>query len=179
MSAEHKWSEEWKEAARELFGSKDKRTVDEALASVQMPTAKKATSTDTEEAKEYTGTSALVAVKEDETAWQKVSARFREAPIIQGILDAAKKAARTEAGKKVSERAKFAKDKIGDAREEALEFWETSQNPYVRSCVPPGLRMCALTACDLVYSVGSTGFLRFTMVSSVKRQWESQSSTSS
>lgn len=86
-------------------------------------------SEDGEEADEYTGPSALVAVKEDESAWQKISARFRETPIITGIMEAAKKAARTEAGKKVGEKAKLAKDKIGDAREEVLEIWETSQNP--------------------------------------------------
>lgn len=127
-----KWRDEWKDAARELFGGKEKRSVDEALSSVKTPTYSKPASTESsEDEPEYTGSSALVAVKEDETAWQRVSARFREAPIIQGILDAAKQAARTEAGKKVGEKAKLAKDKIGDAREDVLEFWETSQNPYV------------------------------------------------
>lgn len=125
-----KWREEWRDAARELFGTKEKRSVDEALSSVKTPTyTKPAASGSDEEMPEYTGSSALVSVKEDESAWQKVSARFREAPIIQGILDAAKKAARTEAGKTVGEKAKLAKDKIGDAREDVLEFWETSQNP--------------------------------------------------
>lgn len=126
-----KWREEWKDAARELFGGKEKRSVDEALSSVKTQAhAKPASSASTDgEAAEYTGSSALVAVKEDESAWQRVSARFREAPIIQGILDAAKKAARTDAGKMVGEKAKLAKDKIGDAREDVLEFWETSQNP--------------------------------------------------
>ncbi|TYZ67394.1 hypothetical protein PybrP1_010938 [[Pythium] brassicae (nom. inval.)] len=128
-----KWREEWKDAARELFGTKEKRSVDEALSSVKAQThAKPATAARSgEEASEYTGSSALVAVKEDASAWQRVSARFREAPIIQGILDAAKKAARTDAGKMVGEKAKQAKDKIGDAREDVLEFWETSQNPWV------------------------------------------------
>uniref|UniRef100_K3XAG0 Tim44-like domain-containing protein n=1 Tax=Globisporangium ultimum (strain ATCC 200006 / CBS 805.95 / DAOM BR144) TaxID=431595 RepID=K3XAG0_GLOUD len=127
-----KWRDEWKDAARELFGTKEKRSVDDALSSVKTPTYSKPASTEsTDEAPEYTGSSALVAVKEDETAWQRVSARFREAPIIQGILDAAKQAARTEAGRKVGEKAKLAKDKIGDAREDVLEFWETSQNPWV------------------------------------------------
>lgn len=124
-----KWREEWRDAARELFGTKEKRSVDEALSSVKTPTYSKPAASDSDEVPEYTGSSALVSVKEDESAWQKVSARFREAPIIQGILDAAKKAARTEAGKKVGETAKQAKDKIGDAREDVLEFWETSQNP--------------------------------------------------
>ncbi|DBA01660.1 TPA: hypothetical protein N0F65_010311, partial [Lagenidium giganteum] len=123
---------EWQEAARELFGSKEKQSVDDALSSVRTPSvAKPKKSVDDEEAAEYTGPSALVAVKEDVSAWEKIGARFREAPIIQGILDAAKKAARTDAGRKVGEKAKFAKDKIGDAREDVLEFWETSQNPWV------------------------------------------------
>jgi archaellum component FlaD/FlaE len=131
VSANHQWNDEWKEAARELFGSKEKRTVDEALTAVRTPSMKPTTApAEGEEPTEYTGTSALVAVKEEESAWQKVSARFREAPIIQGILDAAKQAARTEAGKKVGAKAKQARDKIGDAKEEVLEIWETSQNPY-------------------------------------------------
>ncbi|GLE03713.1 hypothetical protein PINS_up012615 [Pythium insidiosum] len=126
------WKDEWRAAAKELFGSVDVKTVDEALTSVRTPTVAKQTPTDgDEEQPEYTGTSALVAVKEDETAWQKVSARFREAPIIQGILDAAKRAARTDAGRTVSEKAKQARDKVSDAREDVLEFWETSQNPWV------------------------------------------------
>lgn len=129
-----KWKDEWRDAAKELFGGPEVSSVDEALSSVRTPSMPKPkTPVDGEEEEEsaYTGSSALVAVKEDETAWQKVSARFREAPIIQGILDAAKQAARTEAGKKVSETASKAKNKIGDAKEDVLEFWETSQNPYV------------------------------------------------
>ena len=59
------------------------------------------------------------------------SARFREAPIIQGILNAAKQAAKTDAGKKVHQTTKQVKDKISDAQEEVLEVWETSQNPWV------------------------------------------------
>lgn len=115
-----------------MFGTKQKGSVDEALASVKTPTMTMTQKpVDGEDVEEYTGPSALVSVKEEESAWQKVSARFREAPIITSILDAAKKAARTEAGKKVGEKAKLAKDKIGDAKEEVLEIWETSQNPYV------------------------------------------------
>jgi import inner membrane translocase subunit TIM44 len=125
--------DEWKEAARELFGKREKQTVDEALASVRTPSMHKPKKSEDgdEEAEEYTGTSALVAVKEEESAWQKVSARFREAPIIQGILDAAKQAAKTEAGKKVQQTTKQVKDKLNDAQEEVLEVWETSQNPWV------------------------------------------------
>ncbi|GMF27028.1 unnamed protein product [Phytophthora lilii] len=128
--------DEWKEAAHELFGKKEKQTVDEALASVRTPSMQKPKKSedDDEEPTEYTGTSALVAVKEEESAWQRVSARFREAPIIQGILDAAKQAAKTEAGKKVQQTTKQVKDKISDAQEEVLEVWETSQNPYVVVC---------------------------------------------
>ena len=98
------WREEWRDAARELFGTKEKQSVDEALSSVRTPKMTQPVKKSDEEGEpEYTGTSALVAVKEDESAWQKISARFREAPIIQGILDAAKQAAKTEAGKKAAE----------------------------------------------------------------------------
>ncbi|KAG6948796.1 hypothetical protein JG688_00014947 [Phytophthora aleatoria] len=125
--------DEWKEAAQELFGKREKQTVDEALASVRTPSMQKPKKSEgeDEEPTEYTGTSALVAVKEEESAWQRVSARFRDAPIIQGILDAAKQAAKTEAGKKVQQTTKQVKDKISDAQEEVLEVWETSQNPWV------------------------------------------------
>ncbi|KAL4155371.1 hypothetical protein PRNP1_007481 [Phytophthora ramorum] len=125
--------DEWKEAAQELIGKKERQTVDEALASVRTPSMQtpKKSEGDEKEAAEYTGTSALVAVKEEESAWQRVSARFREAPIIQGILDAAKQAAKTEAGKKVQKTTKQVKDKFSDAQEEVLEVWETSQNPWV------------------------------------------------
>ncbi|KAG2512379.1 hypothetical protein JM16_008102 [Phytophthora kernoviae] len=128
-----KLRDEWKEAAQELFGKKEKQTVDEALASVRTPSMQKPKKSEEDEAEaaEYTGTSALVAVKEEESAWQRVSARFREAPIIQGILDAAKQASKTEAGQKVQQTTKQVKDKFGDAREEVLEVWETSQNPWV------------------------------------------------
>ncbi|KAG1693382.1 hypothetical protein DVH05_023468 [Phytophthora capsici] len=128
-----KLRDEWKEAAQELFGKREKQTVDEALASVRTPSMQKPTKSEDDEEgpTEYTGTSALVAVKEEESAWQRVSARFREAPIIQGILDAAKQAAKTEAGKKVQQTTKQVKDKISDAQEEVLEVWETSQNPWV------------------------------------------------
>ncbi|KAE9050702.1 hypothetical protein PR003_g1428 [Phytophthora rubi] len=128
-----KLRDEWKEAAQELFGKREKQTVDEALASVRTPSMQKPKKSEDgdEEKPEYTGTSALVAVKEEESAWQRVSARFREAPIIQGILDAAKQAAKTEAGKKVQQTTKQVKDKISDAQEEVLEVWETSQNPWV------------------------------------------------
>uniref|UniRef100_M4C3A1 Tim44-like domain-containing protein n=1 Tax=Hyaloperonospora arabidopsidis (strain Emoy2) TaxID=559515 RepID=M4C3A1_HYAAE len=128
-----KLCDEWKEAAQELFGKKEKQTVDEALASVRTPSTQrtKKAENDGEGSPVYTGTSALVAVKESDSAWQRVSARFREAPIIKGILDAAKQAAKTDAGKRVQQTTKRVKDKLNDAQEEVLEVWETSQNPWV------------------------------------------------
>ncbi|CEG49365.1 Mitochondrial import inner membrane translocase, subunit TIM44 [Plasmopara halstedii] len=131
-----RWPElrdEWKEAAQNLFGKRENQTIDEALASVRTPLmkTKKKTTSDVEEMSKYTGTSALVTVKDDESAWQRVSARFREAPIIKSILNAAKQAAQTETGKKVQQKTKQVKDKLSDAQEEVLEVWETSQNPWV------------------------------------------------
>lgn len=168
--------DEWKDAAAELFGTKQKGTVDEALASVKTPTmTMKQKSEDGEEAEEYTGPSALVAVKEDESAWQKISARFRETPIITGIMEAAKKAARTEAGKKVGEKAKLAKDKIGDATEEVLEIWETSQNPYVNTLI---LAMTLHSGFDtLEFADGYTDYRPFTMAFLARRLWPWLSST--
>ncbi|TDH68717.1 hypothetical protein CCR75_009176 [Bremia lactucae] len=123
--------DEWMEAVHELFGKRDEKTVDEALASVRTPSMQKPNKKSGGDKEQYKGTSALVAVKGEESAWQRVSARFREAPIIQGILDAAKQAVKTEAGKKVWQTTKQVKDKISDAQEEVLEVWETSQNPWV------------------------------------------------
>nr|CCA26040.1 Mitochondrial Protein Translocase (MPT) Family puta [Albugo laibachii Nc14] len=125
------FQEEWKEAVKEVFGAKEKRSIDEALSSTKRQPYSSPAKTKKDGEEEYTGTSALVVVKEQDTAWQKISARFREAPIIQSILDAAKKAARTEAGRNVGTKAKKAREKLDDAREEVLEFWETSQNPWI------------------------------------------------
>lgn len=77
------------------------------------------------------GTTALVFVKAEAGTWEKLTQRLRETPIIQGVLEAAAAAAETDAGQAARKRAKEAKRTIGDKQEEAAEFWETSQNPWV------------------------------------------------
>lgn len=72
-----------------------------------------------------------MAVKATASAWEKIAAQLRDTPIIQGIMDAAKEAARTKTGQRVGQGAKYAKNRIGDAGEDVREFWETSQNPWV------------------------------------------------
>ena len=58
---------------------------------------------------------------------EKIAEQLQDTPIIQGILGQAKKAAKSDVGKK----AKEAQNKINDTADEAHEFWETSQNPWV------------------------------------------------
>ncbi|CAK4639052.1 hypothetical protein LEN26_005674 [Aphanomyces euteiches] len=116
----------------EVFGMNKKKSIEETLTS---SLADKRTKTETpkedEEAAPYTGTTAMVVVKGEQTPWERVAARLRETPIIQGLLDAANKAAKTEAGKVLGSTAKKARDKVGDATEDVREYWETSQNPWV------------------------------------------------
>lgn len=132
-----RFKESFREASQELFGSSKNKDIESTLSFRTTDSKTKETPDETDKAKEYTGPSALVAVKEQENAWDRIGARLKEAPIIQGILDAARQAADTRAGQKLGQGAKMAKDKIGDATEDAREFWETSQNPYVyKNCAP-------------------------------------------
>ncbi|RHY06916.1 hypothetical protein DYB37_000758 [Aphanomyces astaci] len=125
-----------KETLYEVFGWNKKKSVEETLTSSLADTrAPKETSSDDDDeaaaTPEYTGTTAMVVVKGEQTAWERVASRLRETPIIQGLLDAANQAAKTEAGKVLGSTAKKARDKVGDATEDVREYWETSQNPWV------------------------------------------------
>ena len=67
-----KWRKEWQQAVKDLMGADQVHSVDDALSSVQTPSmSTKKTATKGEEEEEeapYTGTSALVAVKPDDSA---------------------------------------------------------------------------------------------------------------
>ncbi|RHY31317.1 hypothetical protein DYB32_003598 [Aphanomyces invadans] len=116
----------------EVFGMNKKKSVEETLtSSLADKRTVKDTPADDEPVAEYTGTTAMVVVKGEQTAWERVASRLRETPIIQGLLDAANQAAKTEAGKVLGSTAKKARDKVGDATEDVREYWETSQNPWV------------------------------------------------
>lgn len=84
-----------------------------------------------EEEEKYTGGQAIVLVKEGKSAWESMKERLSDSPLIKEILKNSKKygqqAAGTDIGKKATEAATQAKEKLEDAR----EFWETSQNPLV------------------------------------------------
>ncbi|KDO32816.1 hypothetical protein SPRG_02509 [Saprolegnia parasitica CBS 223.65] len=112
---------------------RQKKSVEETLTSSlsEKKVAKPVTDDDEEEAAPYTGPTAMVLVKGEQTAWDRIGARLKETPIIQGLLEAARLAAKTKAGQTVGSGAKVAKDKIGDATEDVREYWETSQNPWV------------------------------------------------
>lgn len=122
-----------KETSDELFyGGDKKRDIDSTLTFKTHSVNSKEHSEETSEKKpgeEYAGPNAIVKVKDAGSAWERISKRLRETPIIQGMLDAAKLAAKTKAGKTINKGARVAKDKIGDASEDAREFWETSQHP--------------------------------------------------
>ena len=125
-----KFKDSLKEASRELL-RENKRDIDSTLSfrtSSQSPGSDASNETEASEPS-YTGTTALVAVKEKGSVWEKIGARLKEKPIIQGIMDAARQASKTETGKTLGRGAKKAKDKIGDTTEDIREFWETSQNP--------------------------------------------------
>ncbi|EQC36780.1 hypothetical protein SDRG_05614 [Saprolegnia diclina VS20] len=117
----------------EVFGAGKKKSVEETLTSSlsEKKVTKPVTDDDEEEAAPYSGPTAMVLVKGEQTAWDRIGARLKETPIIQGLLEAARLAAKTKAGQTVGSGAKVAKDKIGDATEDVREYWETSQNPWV------------------------------------------------
>ncbi|KAF1783692.1 NTF2-like domain [Phytophthora cactorum] len=102
--------DEWKEAAQELFGKREKQTVDEALASFERRPCRSQRS-------------------------QRARTRNRRSTLAPGFGGGyprcCKAGTKTEAGKKVQQTTKQVKDKISDAQEEVLEVWETSQNPWV------------------------------------------------
>ncbi|GMH69637.1 hypothetical protein TrVE_jg11373 [Triparma verrucosa] len=63
-------------------------------------------------------------VDEDESAWNRMQSRLKEAPIIASVLEAAGKISNASGVKKV-------RNTVGDIGEDAREAWETSQNPWV------------------------------------------------
>ncbi|OQR99043.1 Mitochondrial Protein Translocase (MPT) Family [Achlya hypogyna] len=116
----------------EVFGMSKKKTVEETLtSSLSEKKVAKPVTDEEDESAPYTGSTAMVLVKGEQTAWDRIGARLKETPIIQGLLEAARLAAKTQAGQTVGSGAKAAKDKIGDATEDVREYWETSQNPWV------------------------------------------------
>lgn len=84
-----------------------------------------------EEEEAYAGPTALVHVKEAQSAWEAMRSRLGESPVIQEILKGSRRATRaigeTPVGQKAADAAGNVKDRIDDAR----EVWETSQNPLV------------------------------------------------
>ncbi|OQR81857.1 Mitochondrial Protein Translocase (MPT) Family [Thraustotheca clavata] len=117
----------------EVFGMGKKKSVEETLTSSlsEKKATKPVENTEDEEAEPYSGTTAVVVVKGEQSAWDRIGARLKETPIIQGLLEAARLAAETKAGQTLGSSAKVAKDKLGDTAEDAREYWETSQNPWV------------------------------------------------
>ena len=126
---------QWKEAAQELFG-REKHSMEDTLSRgssrvVVAPRVDSETPDSETPDSESTSTSALVVVQPGTSAWERIGARLQETPIIQGMMDAAKQAAASRAGRTIGKGAKAASDKFGDAREDVRELWETSQNPWI------------------------------------------------
>jgi hypothetical protein len=123
-----------REAYKEMVGADKQSLLSRDLNTDTYATPKQKQPTDeaeTEEDPQYTGSSAIVVVKEGKNAWEQMKERLQEAPFIKEVLRrsrvASKAAAETDLGKKVADAHKNVQDKVSDLR----EFWETSQNPLV------------------------------------------------
>jgi mitochondrial import inner membrane translocase subunit TIM44 len=134
LEGDEKTSGFWAEvklAAKELFAPAEPPSVNKKLYGEAPPRPEGEGQEDDGGIPNESGTTALVFVAAEAGTWQKLTQRLRETPIIQGILGAAAEAAETETGQKLNQRAKAASKIVGDKQEEASEFWETSQNPWV------------------------------------------------
>ena len=69
----------------------------------------------------------LVMIKQKEGTWAKFQKQLGQMPLIQSLNEMGERVAESEAGQKV----KAARDKVSDTVEDAREYVETSQNPWV------------------------------------------------
>ena len=80
---------------------------------------------------EQIGGGAIILRGDIETAWQRVGERLRKAPLIDDILGASEFAGRQFDDTEVGKSTRKVRDRVSNLREDALETWETSQNPWV------------------------------------------------
>ena len=80
---------------------------------------------------EQVGGGAIILRGDVETAWQRVGERLRKAPLIEDILGASEYAGRQFDETDVGKSTRKVRDRVTNIREDALEVWETSQNPWV------------------------------------------------
>ena len=73
----------------------------------------------------------LVLTDSGKSAWQGMSERLKNAPIIKGVLKSGRAVYRDVADSPVGQGAKKVTDAVGDKISDAREAWETSQNPIV------------------------------------------------
>lgn len=73
----------------------------------------------------------LVLTDSGKSAWQVMSERLKNAPIIKGVLKSGRAVYRDVADSAVGQGAKKVTDAVGDRLSDAREAWETSQNPIV------------------------------------------------
>ncbi|RYH26306.1 hypothetical protein EON65_14740 [archaeon] len=121
-----------REAYREMIGSdKESMLVKQVNTENATKKANASKEEDETEAEPEAGPSAIVVVKEGQSAWDQMKERLQEAPFIREVLKrsrtASKAAAETDLGKTVVNMGKSVQDKVSDFR----EYWETSQNPIV------------------------------------------------
>jgi chemotaxis protein histidine kinase CheA len=80
---------------------------------------------------EQIGGGAIILRGDIETAWQRVGERLRKAPLIDDILGASEYAGRQFEETDVGKSTRRVRERVSNIREDALEVWETSQNPWV------------------------------------------------
>ena len=79
---------------------------------------------------EVTG-GAIILRGDVETAWQRAGERLRSTPLIRDILGASEYAGRQFDETEVGKHSRNVREGVSNLREDALETWETSQNPWV------------------------------------------------
>jgi hypothetical protein len=79
---------------------------------------------------EVTG-GAIILRGDVETAWQRAGERLRSTPLIQDILGASEYAGRQFDETEVGKHSRNVREGVSNLLEDALETWETSQNPWV------------------------------------------------
>ena len=96
------------------------------------PTAEEVAATPKKEVKLNTTGSAVMVADSKPGRWDRITATLVNTPLIQVLLEGARKLKESEVG----QAAKQVKVKLDDSKEALREKWETSQHPYVTVPAP-------------------------------------------
>lgn len=132
----------WGEAFDELVNNKKKKRV---KVPVSQSTTKKTDgeantnkssewdedTSENEEDKEIIGDGALRVVAQEKGSWERMAEHLKEAPIIADILKGSKKLSSAARKSSAGKAARKVGDGASELKEDLLEYWETSQNPWV------------------------------------------------